>query len=216
MRLAHANETRGKRSKRVNHAIKPGRPVLAGTGAASRHRPRAVRLLRPDSAGKTGTVPRTPGVIPIGVDTAWYARRVGVGSEPASEVAAPEIKRLDWRRLLAWRCFIAGGQNRPERPWQQKRENAKAPRNAKRLCLRQRHRVGAGVLSVSTWPPMYPHARNLGVSWRLGVSTFLSVTRDGGWSMITLSGQRFNALSAYQRNARETFKACKSCDQTMR
>jgi hypothetical protein len=136
MRLAHANETRGKRSKRVNHAIKPGRPVLAGTGAASRHRPRAVRLLRPDRAGKTGTVPRTPGVIPIGVDTAWYARRVGVGSEPASEVAAPEIKRLDWRRLLAWRCFIAGGQNRPERPWQQKRENAKAPRNAKRLCLR--------------------------------------------------------------------------------
>jgi hypothetical protein len=29
-------------------------------------------------------------------------------------------------------------------------------------------------LSVSTWPPMYPHAHDLGVSWWLGVSTFLS------------------------------------------
>ena len=181
MRLAHANETRGKRSKRVNHAIKPGRPVLAETGAASRHRPRAVRLLRPDSAGKTGTVPRTPGVIPIGVDTAWYARRVGVGSEPASEVAAPEIKRLDWRRLLAWRCFIAGGQNRPERPWQQKRENAKAPRNAKfalaATSLRRPWLAGP----FRPRPPIYPHAHDLGVAWRPGVSTVLLAIAEDGW-----------------------------------
>jgi hypothetical protein len=71
------------------------------------------------------------------------------------------------------------GQNRRLRPWQQKRENAKAPRIAKSLCWRQRHCAGAGLLIRFDRAPMYPHARDLGVAWRLGVSTFLLVIPKG-------------------------------------
>jgi hypothetical protein len=95
--------------------------------------------------------------------------------------ASANVKQLFWliwRRLLAWRCVIAWGQNRRVRPWRQKRENAKAPSNPKKLCLLQRH-CALACRYVSVRPPMYQHAHDLGVSWRLGVSALLLAVIEG-------------------------------------
>jgi hypothetical protein len=91
------------------------------------------------------------------------------------------------------------GQNRPVRPWRQKRENAKAPRNTPRDC------AGGDAIapvlacrSVSTWPPVCPHAHDLGVSWRLGVSPFLPVITEGGWQEMMRQASPNAARSSFE------------------
>jgi hypothetical protein len=79
------------------------------------------------------------------------------------------------------RCFIGGCQNRNVRPWQQKRENAKAPRNARFALAATSLRRPCLADPFRPRPPVYPHAHDLGVAWRLGVSTVLLAIAEDGW-----------------------------------
>jgi hypothetical protein len=102
---------------------------------------------------------------------------------------------------LARRCFIAGCQNRNGRLWRRKRENAKAPRNAKVVLAATSLRRRWLADRFRHWPPVYPHAHDLGVAWRLGVSTCVLVIVEDGQHEVMMVANRpepeERALSVY-------------------